>query len=198
MKYPTFFEEIETIKLQDDLSMFLGVFENGIMEFSFLDIVKCAGHSCPTVLGAFLMTSEGLKALYKDKLPKRGEINVEFPLNENDGVAGVIANVIANITGATVNLGFKGLAGNYDRRRLMQFESPIQSNVKFTRKDTNKSVEVFYDPSSITADPNMSYLMQLCLQKTATSEQQKQFGKLWQQRVENISKNISEVINVIS
>jgi hypothetical protein len=198
MKYPKFFDEIESIKLQDDLSMFLGVFEDGNLEFSFLDIVKCAGHSCPTVLGAYLMTLEGLKILYKDTIPKRGEINVAFAQNENEGVAGVIANVIANITGATVNLGFKGLAGYFDRRQLMQYESPISSNVKFTRKDTKQSVEVFYDPSSIAADPNMSHLMQLCLQRTATKEQQEEFGKLWQQRVEAISKNIPQVIKVIS
>lgn len=198
MKYPKFFDEIETIKLQDNLATFLGAFENGIVEFSYLDIVKCAGHSCPTVLGAYLMTIEGLKVLYKDKLPKRGEIFVAFAQNENDGVAGVIANVITNITGATVNLGFKGLAGNYDRRQLMQFESHISSNVKFTRKDTEESVEVFYDPSSIPADPNMPVLMQLCIKKTATSEQQKEFSKLWQQRVETISKSISKVIKVVS
>jgi len=198
MKYPKFFEEIETIKLQDDLSTFLGAFEDGLVEFSFLDVVKSAGHSCPTVLGAYLMTLEGLKALYKDETPKRGEIFVEFAQNENDGVSGVIANVITNITGATVNLGFKGLAGKYDRRNLMQFESSITSNVRFTRKDTKQSVEVNYDASSVGANANMSPLMQLCIQKRATPEQQIEFGKLWQERVENISKNIPNVISVVS
>jgi len=196
MKYPKFFNEIETIKLQDGLADFLGAFEEGIVEFSFLDIVKSAGHSCPTVLGAYLMTLEGLKALYKDELPKRGEILVEFAQNENDGVAGVIGNVITNITGATVNLGFKGLAGNYDRRNLMQFESDIQSNVKFTRRDTKESVEVIYDASSVPADANMSPLMQMCIQRRATPEQQAEFGRLWQERVEAISQNIENVIRV--
>jgi len=197
MEYPKFFEEIETIKLQDGLSGFLGAFDNGIIEFSFLDVVKTAGHSCPTVLGAYLMTLEGLKALYKDEIPQRGEIFVEFGQNENEGVAGVIANVITNITGATVNLGFKGLAGKYDRRNLMQFESSINTNVKFTRRDNNESVEVVYDAGSISADANMSPLMQICIQGRATPEQQAEFGKLWQERVENISKNIDQVINVI-
>ncbi len=196
MKYPKFFEEIETIKLQDDLSTFLGAFEDGIVEFSFLDIVKSAGHSCPTVLGAYLMTLEGLKALYKEELPKRGEIFVEFAQNENEGVAGVIANVITNITGATVNLGFKGLAGSYDRRNLMKFDADINSSVKFTRKDTKESVEVNYDASSVGAHPNMSPLMQLCIQRRATPEQQAEFGQLWQERVKAISQNINQVIKV--
>ena len=196
MEYPTFFDEIETIKLQDDLSHFLGTFENGVVEFTYLDIVKSAGHSCPTVLGAFLMTLEGLKVLYADKLPKRGEIIVEFAKNENEGVAGVIANVMTNITGATVSFGFKGIAGNYDRRVLMKFESPIISNVKFTRRDTQESVDVFYDAGSIPPSPRTSGLMQLCIHEEATPEQQKEFGKLWQQRVEAISKNIPKVIKV--
>ena len=196
MKYPTFFEKIETIKLQDDLSNFLGTFEDGYVEFTYLDIVKGAGHSCPTVLGAYLMALEGLKVLYKNETPKRGEIMVEFAENENEGVTGVIANVITNITGATVNLGFKGIAGEFDRRNLMQFDASIKSNVKFTRKDSNDSVSVFYDPSSIPADPKTSILMQLCLQENATSDQQKEFRILWQQRVERISNHISEVIKV--
>ncbi len=197
MTYPKFFEEIETIKLQDDLSDFLGAFNDGIIEFSFLDIAKSAGHSCPTVMGAYLITLEGLKSLYKNELPKRGEIFVEFSQNENEGVAGVIANVITNITGATVNLGFKGLAGKYDRRNLMQFESDINANVKFTRRDTKESVKVIYDPSSIGADSNMSPLMQICMQGRATPEQKVEFGKLWQNRVENIAKNIDKVIKVV-
>ncbi len=197
MEYPKFFDEIETIKLQDDLSNFLGTFENGIVEFSFLDVVKSAGHSCPTVLGAFLMTLEGLKALYDGEIPKRGEIFVEFAQNESEGVAGVIANVIANITGATVKRGFKGIGGQFDRRGLMQFEASIDSNVKFTRRDTNESVEVYYDASSISSDPKTSELISLCIQKTATEEQQKEFGRLWQKRVEAISKNIPMVIRVV-
>jgi len=197
MQYPTFFEEIETIKLQDDLANFLGVFEQGIIEFSFLDIVKSAGHSCPTVLGAYLMAKEGLKELYKDEIPKRGEIIVEFKENENEGVAGVISLVITQITGATVNLGFKGLAGQFNRKNLMYFESKINSSVRFTRKDNNKSVEVTYDASSIAVDSRISLLMQRCIQNRATKEETKEFGILWQNRVENISKNIDQVIRVL-
>lgn len=198
MQYPKFFDELESITLQDGFADFLGAFDQGIIEFSFLDVVKAAGHSCPTVLGAYLMTREGLKALYPNELAKRGEILVEFDQNENDGVAGVIANVITNITGATVNRGFKGLAGKYDRRHLMQFESTIQGNVKFTQQDTQQSVEVIYDASSIPADSNMSVLMQASLQGFATKEQQAEFSKLWQDRVENIANNVEQVITIIS
>lgn len=190
MNYPEFFNDIEKISLKDDLAEFLGATQEGTIEFSYIDVVKTAGHSCPTVLGAYLMTLEGLKALYKDETPKRGEIKVEFSEKIEDGVAGVIANVITNITGATTNSGFKGIMGLFSRNNLMAFESDISSNVKFTRRDTNESVEVIYDPSSIGADPMMRELMQKSISKQATAQEAEAFGKLWQQRVEAISKKI--------
>ena len=195
--YPQFFNKIPTIKLQDDLASFLGAFEDGVIVFSYLDIVKSAGHSCPTVLGAYLMTCEGLKALYKDEIPKRGEILVEFKESQNIGVAGVIANVIMNITGATTTNGFKGISGKFDRNYLMKFEKDINgANVRFTRIDTQKSVDVFYDSSSIKSHEDMNFLMQKSFQGTATKDEKKEFGKLWQKRVEDISNNINEVIKV--
>ena len=197
MKYPDFFDKIETIRLKDDLANFLGATQDGIIEFSYIDIVKSAGHSCPTVLGAYLMTKEGLKALYKDELPKRGEIKVEFKDKVEEGVAGVISNVITNITGATKNSGFKGIMGLYSRNNLMSFETNIDCDVKFTRKDTNKSVEVFYNASLFPPKKEMQELMQKCITKTADENEKLEFGKLWQSRVEEISNNIDKVIKVI-
>ncbi|WP_151949487.1 FmdE family protein [Aliarcobacter butzleri] len=197
MIYPQFFNKIPTIKLQDDLASFLGAFEDGLIEFSYLDVVKSAGHSCPTVLGSYLMTLKGLEALYKNEISKRGEIIVEFKETQNVAVAGVIGNVIMNITGATTTNGFKGLAGKYDRNHLMKFEQDINgANVRFTRVDTLKSVDVFYDASSIKPNEDMNFLMQKSLQGNATKDEKKEFAKLWQKRVEDISNNINEVIKV--
>jgi len=197
MTYPKFFNEIETIKLKDDLSEFLGAFEDGILEFSYLDVVKTAGHSCPTVLGAYLMTKEALKALYKDEIPKRGEIKAEFKERSTEGVAGVIASVITNITGSCKDTGFKGIAGKFDRNYLLKFESDIGSaSARFTRVDTNESVDVVYDPSSFPPQSNMKELMQKSIQNKASKEEQKEFAKLWQKRVENISNNVNKVIKI--
>jgi hypothetical protein len=197
MTYPQFFNKIPTIKLQDELASFLGAFEDGIIEFSYLDVVKSAGHSCPTVFGAYLMTKEGLKALYENELPKRGQIIVEFKEAQNTGVAGVIGNVIMNITGAATTNGFKGISGKFDRNHLMKFEQDINgASVRFTRVDTQQSVDVFYDASSIKAHEDMNFLMQKSFQGSASKEEKIEFGKLWQQRVEDISNNISEVIKV--
>ena len=197
MTYPQFFDNIPTIKLQDDLASLLGAFEDGLIEFTYLDVVKSAGHSCPTVLGAYLMTLEGLKALYENETPKRGEILVAFKETQTTGVAGVIGNVITNITGATTTNGFKGLAGKYDRNYLMSFEKDINgASVRFTRLDTQKSVDVVYNPNSVLPHSNMSSLMQKSIQGTATNEEKIEFGKLWQKRVEDISNRIDEVIKV--
>jgi hypothetical protein len=197
MTYPKFFDKIPHIILQDDLASFLGVFEDGIVEFSYLDVVKSAGHSCPTVLGAYLMTLKGLEALYENEIPKRGEIIVEFNENQTTGVAGAIGNVIMNITGATTTNGFKGISGKFDRNHLMKFEQNINgANVRFSRVDTLKSVDVFYNPISIKPHEDMNFLMQKYMQGNATKDEKIEFGKLWQKRVEDIFDNIQEVIKI--
>lgn len=173
MTYPQFFDNIEKIILQDDLAKTLGTFENGIVEFSYLDVVKCAGHSCPTVVGAYLCTLVGLKTLYPNSLPKRGEIKVELPNDITEGVTGVIGAVISNITGATTNYGFKGLNGKFARTNLMFYNKDIKANVKFTRIDTNQSVDVFYNPSILNSTK-------------AT----------WQEKAEEIFLNIEKVITI--
>jgi len=197
MNYPKFFDEIETIKLQDELASFLGATQDGIVEFSYIDVVKTAGHSCPTVLGAYLMTLEGLKALYKGEIAARGQIKVEFKESVEEGVAGVISNVITNITGATKNTGFKGINGVFNRNELMSFEEDINSSVRFTRVDTNEKVDVLYDPSSILPNPKMKELMQKIFMKKASEDEVLEFKKFWQERVENISKNRAKVIRIL-
>ena len=197
MQYPEFFDSIEKIKLQDDLSNFLGTFQYGLVEFSYLDVVKAAGHSCPTVAGAYILALAGLKELYKDKLPKRGEITVCFKEDSSDGVAGVIANVLTHITGATESSGFKGLNGKFQRFGLMKFNEDISSSVKLQRLDNGESVELIYDPSIIKPDSNIPTLMQKMIQGAATEEEKNTFGKLWQQRVENIFDNIDKVVKIL-
>lgn len=196
MKYPLFFNNIESIKLIDPLAQFLGAIEDGIIEFSYLDIVKSAGHSCPTVAGAYLMALYGLKELFKDQLPIRGEIMVSFKEKSDEGVAGVISNVISQITGATQNSGFKGINGKFARDKLIRFEEPIDSDIKLTRTDTDKSVEVFYDPSVIPPDPRQKELMEKISNVIATEDEHKLFQTLWQKRVEDIFNNIDKVITI--
>lgn len=197
MNYPKFFDEVEKIVLKDDLSDFLGAFEDGSIEFGYLDVVKLAGHSCPTVVGAYLMTQIALKELYKNEFPKRGEVFVSFKENENEGVAGVIANVIAQITGATKSSGFKGLNGKFKRYDLVEFNANITSSAKFKRVDTNETVELIYNPNIIPMSSKTQELMQKMMQNIATIQDKKEFQNLWQSRVEEILKNPDKVITIL-
>jgi len=194
MKYPEFFDGIETIKLRDELSAFLGTLVDGVVEFSYLDIVKAAGHSCPTVAGAYLMTRVALNTLYPDQLPVRGGIFVSFKDNSEEGVAGVIANVVTQITGATATSGFKGIGGNFVRHGLMTFEAGINSDARFKRLDTGVTVDVTYDPSGVPGNPRQQQIMQRIGQGVATPQDKADFGVMWQQRVAAIFDNSDSVI----
>lgn len=196
MNYPKFYDDVESIELYDPLSEVLGTFEDGNYSISYKEVVKSAGHSCPTVAGAYIVTLVGLKALYKDQKAVRGEIEVRFKESLEEGVAGVIANVITQITGATDKSGFKGLGGIFARHSLMHFSSDIASSVRFTRKDTQESVDLFYNPKEILPNPKMQPLMQKILQQSASTQEKQEFGALWQERVENIFFNIEKVVRV--
>jgi hypothetical protein len=62
----------------------------------------------------------------------------------------------------------------------------MQGEVKLTRLDTQQSVTLSYDPSSVPADPMMQPLMGKSLKNLASQEEKKTFGALWQKRVEAI------------
>ncbi|UCN01037.1 FmdE family protein [Sulfurimonas sp. SWIR-19] len=196
MNYPQFFDAVQSIPLKDPLAQVLGAFENGEYEITYLEVVKAAGHSCPTVAGAYIMASEALKVLYPNQRAVRGNIKVEFKESLEDGVAGVVGNVIAHITGATDKSGFKGLNGQFARHSLMFFNANIDSSARFTRVDTGKSVDVNYNPSTVPTSPDMMPLMQKLTSGTATPEEVKHFGELWQERVKRIFENLEAVVKV--
>lgn len=185
MKYPVFFEKVRTIKLKDELSEFLGTFGKGIIEYTYTEIVKAAGHSCPTVAGAYLCCAKALEKLYENEIPLRGNIKIEFRNPVTEGVTGVISNVISQITGATKESGFKGIAGKFVRHSLMFFETDIKGEIRFTRTDTGASVELIYNPV-IPPKPEMQELMQKNIAGKTSKEERTEFGKLWQARVEEI------------
>ena len=186
MQYPTFFDKVQPIALQDPLSDFLGALTDGKVEISYFDCVKLAGHSCPTVAGAYLMALKGLKALYGESLPQRGYISISMRDGEDEGVTGVICNVISFIIGANGIGGFKGIKGNFSRNNLVNYNVPMDGEVKLTRVDTNESVTLSYDFSIIAPDSMMKPLMGKSLQGIASEEEQKEFKRVWQERVEKI------------
>jgi len=196
MKYPHFYTQIPPIELYDPLSEFLGAFEEGHLSISYLDCVKLAGHSCPTVAGAYLMAREGLKALYPDTLPERGSIKIEMQAQRTEKTTGVVATILSFILGAGDTGGFKGLQGNFSRDNLLFFDSDIPTEVTLTRLDTEESIRLTYNPSSIKPDANMVPLMGKCLNNSASKEEKENFRKLWQERIEKILLSEESLITI--
>ncbi len=186
MQYPEFYNKVKTIKLKDSLSTLLGAFSEGEIEFTYLDIVKSAGHSCATVAGAYLSCLKALSFLYPNEIAERGNVKVEFADNETNGVTGVIANVIENITGATVVRGFKGIGGSFARHSLMSFDANIKGEIKFTRLDTGVSCETIYNPNSVPPHPKQMMLIQKIMQNQASEDEKLEFANIWQNRVKEI------------
>lgn len=198
MQYPKFFDEAPVITLFDPLAEFLGVSEGGLIEYHYLDAVKLAGHSCPTVASAYLMTRSALRALYPDGNPERGAVRVDFRQAATDGVTGVIANVVGMLTGATHDTGFKGIAGRFDRRNLLYFKVEMDGELRYTRTDSGQAVTASAAMAKIPGDPGMRDLMGLCLAGAATAEQQRAFGRMWQERVRSLLLDYAEDPDVIS
>ncbi len=195
MNYPSFFDDVPTMKLYDDLSQFLGVNEDGILEISYLDIVKTAGHSCATVAGAYLIALKGLKALFGEEIPRRGEIKVELQKSPTDDNAGVVGCVLSNITGATSDFGFGGIpTGKFNRRNLLFFEVDIDADVCFTRTDTGEKVYVKYMPKKVV---NPMEILKSAIKPDAKEEDIKSFPHRFQEMVKTVFEHSDEVIEVV-
>lgn len=183
MNYPDFFDAVPPIRLYDPLAEFLGASEGGILQYGYPDAVRLAGHSCPTVASAYWSTCKALAFLYPDTMPVRGDIRVEFGQDSTSGVAGVIANVVSMLTGATSDTGFKGIGGHFDRRKKLFFAVEMPGEIRFTRLDTGQAVTVASNLQRVPASPRVPMLLANCINNMATQEEINEFRQLWQERV---------------
>ena len=116
--FPAFFEDAPVLRVRDPLAAYLGMGNEGTITYRYADAVRLAGHSCPTVAGAWLMVVQGLAWLYDGEIPERGAIEVHMRDGRTDGAAGVIAAIATLLTGAAPETGFKGIgAGHRFARR---------------------------------------------------------------------------------
>ena len=195
MQYLKFFDEIEKIILKDELASFLGVNKDGIIEIGYPDIVKTAGHSCATVAGAYLAALKGLAALYSDEIPKRGEIKIELKRSTTDENAGVVGCVLSNITGATTDYGFGGIpGGKFNRRGLLFYEAPIETDIRFTRLDTGDKVGVNYHPGKVV---NPMKILMSAIGPDATKESKASFPQRFQEMVKTVFDHADSVIEIV-
>lgn len=186
MTYPEFFDQVPTIRLFDPLAEALGAFENGVVEFGYPEIVRAAGHSCPTVASAYLMTLKVLEVLYPGGMPVRGAIAVDFSQDFVEGTAGVVGSVVGQITGAAGPGGFKGVSGRFSRTELMRFGQDIDHAAEFTRPDTGRSVMVDINLNAVPPAPQAMALLQKVFAETADPDEKNEFTRLWQDRVKRI------------
>lgn len=189
MTFPEFFEQAPVVRMHDPLAQMLGSATDGIMEYRYVDAVRLAGHSCPTVAGAFLTARAALKALYPQGLPERGGISVHMPTPETEGTTGVVAQVLTLITGAATQGGFKGIGQRFSRNGLLSFASANPNKntaIRFERLDTGAAVMAFFDAHQVPADASQPERLQAVIQNKETPEQQAEFARLWQARVKQI------------
>jgi hypothetical protein len=186
MKHPGFFDEAPRLTVYDPLSAFLGATEDGLVEYTYLDAVKLAGHSCPTVAGAYLMTLRALRHLYQGEIPIRGDIDVALGQEATDGVAGVIASVATLVTGAAGEGGFKGIAGRFERRDRLAFGVGIGGEIQFTRRDTGEGVVASLHAAAGPLHADARPLFQRVLGGEASPAEAQEFRRLWQERVKQL------------
>lgn len=186
MEFPNFFRSIPALLMRDPLAELLGAAEGGIIEYHYEDVVKLAGHSCPTVAGAWLMAKRGLATLYPNEMPTRGSVRVDLKAAVEIGTAGVVGNVLGFVTGAAGEGGFKGLGGIGDRRGLLRYGQPIDGIVRLARTDNDASVLLDYFPDKVTTAHEMTALMSRVLSGRADADEHRAFAQHWQDRVRRI------------
>jgi hypothetical protein len=187
---------VSPLRLRDPLALTLGAFQtdDAVLEYTFAETVKMAGHACPTVSGAFLVCRKALEALYPGEVPVRGEIEVTVYGDPDEGVYGVMGQVFSFITGAAPNTGFKGLGHKFRRKDLLRFNQTKPDShalcFQFRRLDTNRSVLVKYYPHRVPFSQEKSLrlgeLMEKVIWEAALPHELAEFQRLWLEKVEII------------
>lgn len=194
----SFFSAGPIIETVDPLAQLLGASDDGRIDYCYTDVVRLAGHSCPTVAGAFLMARAALKTLYPDGPAERGQIEVSMPAPVDHGTTGVVAQVLTLLTGAAADNGFQGLAGRYARNGLLSFANdPRTGGVTFRRRDTGAMVAVELDVSSVPGNPNQRELLGAILSNVANDAEKQKFADGWQDRVRRLLLEFADDARVI-
>lgn len=186
MNHPAFFDQAPVITVHDGLAAFLGACDDGLITYRYIDAVRLAGHSCPTVAGAYLMTRRALAMLYPDQTPERGAVQVRFASSLDEGVTGVIGSVVSLITGAAGLGGFKGIGHDFRRQNLMYFACAVEGEARFERLDNGASVALAMQMNRVEADPRTGTLLRKILAGLSTLQDRSEFASLWQDRVKRI------------
>jgi len=191
-----FFRQVKPIRLREPLAETLGAVEGSgtALTYTFAEVVRLAGHACPTVAGAYLSCQKALELLYPGEIPVRGEMAVTVYGEPDEGVYGVMAQVFTFLTGAAPLTGFRGLGHKFKRKDLLAF-NPRKIDAQamcfeFKRLDNGRAVLVKFSPQLIPLPPEkagrMGYLLEKIIWEAARPEEQREFQELWMGRVKEM------------
>ncbi len=198
MNFPDFYNQAPVVRTFDRLAQLLGASDGGLLDYCYADAVRLAGHSCPTVAGAFLSGRAALRVLYPDGPAERGMIEVAMPAPAHHGTTGVVAQVLTLLTGAAGENGFQGLGGRHARDGLLSFAGRHESDaIGFRRRDTGDSVAVELDTAPVPGDPQMRPLLTAIMQDSASEAQKRDFARVWQERVRRMLLDFADDVRVI-
>lgn len=204
-----FLGKVEPIRFREPFAETLGVFKetDAVLEYTFIDVVKMAGHACPTTAGAYLCCQEALKKLYPDELPVRGDISITVYGEADEGVYGVISQVFSFLTGAAPATGFRGLGHKFRRKDLLKFHpekmDPQALCFEFRRVNNGKAVLVKFFPGRIPFDEvkakRLGALLEKVIWEAAKEDEQREFQDLWIGKVRDMvieKRGINEWISI--
>lgn len=183
-----FYADIAPIAMRDPLAAVLGaVADDAPIHYHYTDCIKVAGHACASVSSAFQMTKLALKELYGDAIPVRGDIEVVYFGERDQGANGPIGQVIQFLTGAATETGFHGLGGRYVRADKFVFSDDEGDHagiaVRYRRIDTGATVEMVANPGVLPLTPaeeEGAQYMPKVVRSTATVEEREKFYLYWQ------------------
>lgn len=192
--------QLDPILVRDPFLEFLGlVSPREPIAVTFEELVKAAGHLCPTVAGAYLILRHGLAALYGNEPAVRGEVRVTAYGGPQDFGYGPIAQLVNLVIGAAPETGFAGLGpGLFVRRDLFVFKRhDIRRNeFDFERLDSNRTVHVTYEPGKIPAPAGLHASIGPALSATAAPEDLARFRTLWLRRVQDILSADGQTVHI--
>ncbi len=194
--FKDFLSEVDPIRLKEPFAETLGVFkkEDTVLKYTYIDVVKMAGHACPTTAGAFLCCREALKKLYPDEIPLRGDISIEIHGEPDEGVYGVIGQVFTLLTGAAPASGFRGLGHKFKRKDLLKFclkkDDSNTLSFDFKRLDNNRTVCVTYHSGKIPfareKAARLGELLEKVVWEAAKKDEKIEFQNLWMEKVRDM------------
>jgi hypothetical protein len=191
-QFQGFFGEVAPLRMREPLAETLGAFAGEpILSYTFGDLVKLAGHACPTMAGSWLLAREALAVLYGEEIPVRGQVAVTVYGGADEGTFGVMGQAFMFLTGAAPATGFKGIGPLFRRKDLLSWSrekpDPEAVCVEFRRTDTGAAVLARFSPRRIPFPAEktrrMGELMEKVVWEAALPEEAAEFRGLWMGKV---------------